>query len=129
MARKLGQFHIDSLMHPTLKASIVLKNFKHIKSAIADTHPELLDVGVDGILMDLGMSSMQVNCDFTKQTDCVSFVLLLTSCKNFIWQVNNPERGFSVLQEGPLDMRMDPQVSRTNLHASESLGVFATSFF
>ncbi|KAL1208985.1 hypothetical protein V5N11_034476 [Cardamine amara subsp. amara] len=86
VARKLAHFHIDSLMHPTLKASIVLKNFKYIKSAIADTHPELLDVGVDGILMDLGMSSMQVN---------------------------NPERGFSVLQEGPLDMRMDPQGSLT----------------
>lgn len=86
VARKLAHFHIDSLMHPTLKASIVLKNFKYIKSAVADTHPELLDVGVDGILMDLGMSSMQVN---------------------------NPERGFSVLQHGPLDMRMDPQASLT----------------
>ncbi|KAG7601867.1 putative 16S rRNA (cytosine(1402)-N(4))-methyltransferase [Arabidopsis thaliana] len=86
VARKLGHFHIDSLMHPTLKASIVLKNFKYIKSVIADTQPELLDVGVDGILMDLGMSSMQVN---------------------------NPERGFSVLQEGPLDMRMDPQATLT----------------
>ncbi|CAN8256682.1 unnamed protein product [Cochlearia groenlandica] len=86
VARKLAHFHIDSLMHPTLKASIVLKNFKYIKSAIADTYPELLDVGVDGILMDLGMSSMQVN---------------------------NPERGFSVLQQGPLDMRMDPQASLT----------------
>ncbi|KAJ4883062.1 mraW methylase family protein [Raphanus sativus] len=86
VARKLAHFHIDSLMHPTLKASVVLKNFKYIKSAVADTHPELLDVGVDGILMDLGMSSMQVN---------------------------NPERGFSVLQQGPLDMRMDPQASLT----------------
>ncbi|ESQ41039.1 hypothetical protein EUTSA_v10013596mg [Eutrema salsugineum] len=86
VARKLAHFHIDSLMHPTLKASIVLKNFKYIKSAISDTHPELLDVGVDGILMDLGMSSMQVN---------------------------NPERGFSVLQQGPLDMRMDPQATLT----------------
>ncbi|EOA20685.1 hypothetical protein CARUB_v10000997mg [Capsella rubella] len=86
VARKLGHFHIDSLMHPTLKASIVLKNFKYIKSVIADTQPELLGEGVDGILMDLGMSSMQVN---------------------------NPERGFSVLQEGPLDMRMDPQGSLT----------------
>ncbi|KAK4389075.1 Ribosomal RNA small subunit methyltransferase H [Sesamum angolense] len=40
--------------------------------------------GVQGILMDLGMSSMQVN---------------------------NAERGFSVLSDGPLDMRMNPQAS------------------
>jgi len=44
--------------------------------------------GVDGILIDLGMSSMQVN---------------------------RSNRGFSVLQDGPLDMRMDPKVSVTLL--------------
>src|SRR4029078_7200324 len=36
---------------------------------------------VDTLLVDLGMSSMQVD---------------------------NPERGFSYVREGPLDMRMDP---------------------
>lgn len=43
---------------------------------------DLLACGVNGILMDLGMSSMQVN---------------------------DAERGFSVLKNGPLDMRMNPK--------------------
>lgn len=67
-----------------MKAYIVMKNFKYMKSLLADSDEKPLDLGVDGILMDLGMSSMQVN---------------------------NPERGFSVLVDGPLDMRMDPQAS------------------
>lgn len=34
---------------------------------------------------------------------------------NFIvFKVNNSERGFSVLADGPLDMRMDPQVRDEN---------------
>ncbi|XP_038896155.1 ribosomal RNA small subunit methyltransferase H [Benincasa hispida] len=67
-----------------LKAYIVLKNFKYVKSLLADSDEKPLDPGVDGILMDLGMSSMQVD---------------------------DPERGFGVLGDGPLDMRMDPQAS------------------
>ncbi|KAM5566224.1 hypothetical protein ABKV19_019943 [Rosa sericea] len=68
----------------TLKAYTFLENFRYIKSLLTDVDETLLDTGIDGILMDLGMSSMQVN---------------------------DPQRGFSVLANGPLDMRMDPQAS------------------
>ncbi|KAK3026266.1 hypothetical protein RJ639_040478 [Escallonia herrerae] len=65
-----------------LKVHTLLKNFKDIKPALCEVDEKLLVPGVDGILMDLGMSSMQVN---------------------------SAERGFSVLSNGPLDMRMNPQ--------------------
>ena len=52
--------------------------------------PELLDTlkisGVDGILLDLGLSSLQLE---------------------------RKERGFSLKGEGPLDMRMDQRINRT----------------
>nr|GEU76761.1 MraW methylase family protein [Tanacetum cinerariifolium] len=66
----------------TLKTHTFLRNFKNIRSTLSEVDEQLLISGVDGILMDLGMSSMQVN---------------------------NANRGFSVLCDGPLDMRMDPQ--------------------
>lgn len=80
--------HLNSLLHgqahPNLKTHTFVKNFRHIKSVLGQIDENRLRSGVDAILMDLGMSSMQVN---------------------------NPERGFSVLGDGPLDMRMDPQAS------------------
>lgn len=59
------------------------KNFKIIKSNFHDAKEKLLDEGiyeVDGILIDLGVSSHQID---------------------------EGERGFSFLHDGPLDMRMD----------------------
>lgn len=60
-ARIDGILHGDSC-HPTsdMKTYTILKNFKHIKSVLNEVDEKPLYIGVDGILMDLGMSSMQV---------------------------------------------------------------------
>uniref|UniRef100_A0A0E0JVB0 Uncharacterized protein n=1 Tax=Oryza punctata TaxID=4537 RepID=A0A0E0JVB0_ORYPU len=74
----------------TLRAYTHAKNFKYIKHVLGSVDENIAvgTSGVDGILIDLGMSSMQVN---------------------------RSDRGFSVLQDGPLDMRMDPKGSLSNL--------------
>uniref|UniRef100_A0A8R7UTE3 Ribosomal RNA small subunit methyltransferase H n=1 Tax=Triticum urartu TaxID=4572 RepID=A0A8R7UTE3_TRIUA len=98
-ALEIGQRHIEAFLvsratgeggedalQGTLRAYTHVKNFKYIKHVLGGVDESLADgsSGVDGILIDLGMSSMQVN---------------------------RSDRGFSVLNDGPLDMRMDPKVS------------------
>lgn len=64
VAHEMAQARINSVLHSgdsSVKVFTVLRNFKHIKSALIETGEEQLSAaGVDGILMDLGMSSMQV---------------------------------------------------------------------
>lgn len=43
-----------------LKTHTFLRNFKNIRSTLAEVDEKLLISGIDGILMDLGISSMQV---------------------------------------------------------------------
>ncbi|KAK7852443.1 ribosomal rna small subunit methyltransferase h [Quercus suber] len=68
VAYEKARARIDAILngdscHPTsnLKTHTVLKNFRHIKSVLSEVDKKLLDTGVDGILMDLGMSSMQAS--------------------------------------------------------------------
>lgn len=61
-AHEKGRARIEELLKDSegLKAYTHLRNFKYIKSVLGGIDEDLLNEGVDGILMDLGMSSMQV---------------------------------------------------------------------
>ncbi|PNT65832.1 hypothetical protein BRADI_3g03340v3 [Brachypodium distachyon] len=98
-ALEIGQRHVEAFLasratdggdslQGVLRAYTHVKNFKYIKHVLGGVDESLLadSSGVDGILIDLGMSSMQVN---------------------------RSDRGFSVLHDGPLDMRMDPKATLT----------------
>lgn len=72
------QVAVERLKPWESKVDIVAGNFKELPSIL-----DKLNLSkVEGILMDLGVSSMQLD---------------------------QPEKGFSFMQEGPLDMRMDPE--------------------
>lgn len=66
VAYQLAQNRINALLtgdtctSSDLSSHIILKNFRFIKSVLGEVDGKLIDPGVDGILMDLGMSSMQV---------------------------------------------------------------------
>eukprot|EP00192_Tetraselmis_astigmatica_P012580 CAMPEP_0117658398 /NCGR_PEP_ID=MMETSP0804-20121206/5843_1 /TAXON_ID=1074897 /ORGANISM="Tetraselmis astigmatica, Strain CCMP880" /LENGTH=394 /DNA_ID=CAMNT_0005464917 /DNA_START=286 /DNA_END=1470 /DNA_ORIENTATION=- len=70
----------------TTDLRLVRSNFSEMQAVVEGLGGEPAARGIDGILLDLGMSSMQVD---------------------------TAERGFSFLNNGPLDMRMDPDGSVT----------------
>jgi 16S rRNA (cytosine1402-N4)-methyltransferase len=74
-----ARLRLDTIGHPY---SLHHGNFAGLASVVAGEGIE----AVDGVLADLGMSSMQVD---------------------------DPERGFSYVRDGPLDMRMDRSRGRT----------------
>jgi 16S rRNA C1402 N4-methylase RsmH len=57
---------------------------RHVGEVLAAMTPPLADCGVDAMLLDFGVSSMQID---------------------------SADRGFSFLADGPVDMRMDPQAA------------------
>lgn len=70
-----------------------------VHGRFADIRAHLADLGIgriDGVLIDIGVSSMQLD---------------------------RPERGFSFSRPGPLDMRMDPSTGETALELLRRLSV------
>uniref|UniRef100_A0A061QRS8 16S rRNA (Cytosine1402-N4)-methyltransferase n=1 Tax=Tetraselmis sp. GSL018 TaxID=582737 RepID=A0A061QRS8_9CHLO len=83
-----------------VETRLVRSNFSGLKQVLRATAADTPFAGVDAMLIDLGMSSMQVD---------------------------TAERGFSFLKDGPLDMRMDPDGALTaeevvNTWSERSLG-------
>jgi len=70
----------------TEAASIVLPEITLIHASFAEAGERIAPATLDGVLADLGMSSLQLG---------------------------NPARGFSFQAEGPLDMRMNPMSGET----------------
>lgn len=75
VAHDIAQPRLDAVLSGDVKAFTVLRNFRDVKSVLREFTD--LNMGVDGILMDLGMSSMQV-CSTTTYL----MYLLISTSKN-----------------------------------------------
>eukprot|EP00242_Pyramimonas_sp_CCMP2087_P006809 CAMPEP_0198219680 /NCGR_PEP_ID=MMETSP1445-20131203/75657_1 /TAXON_ID=36898 /ORGANISM="Pyramimonas sp., Strain CCMP2087" /LENGTH=423 /DNA_ID=CAMNT_0043897189 /DNA_START=151 /DNA_END=1419 /DNA_ORIENTATION=+ len=107
--KKFIGFDVDPLAHqlarPRLEACssegtsihLLRKNFREMTSALQELSPGLEAGGVDAMLIDFGVSSMQLD---------------------------TAERGFSFLADGPVDMRMDPTAS---LRAEQIVNMWSAS--
>ncbi|GAX85076.1 hypothetical protein CEUSTIGMA_g12496.t1 [Chlamydomonas eustigma] len=90
----------SSVNRSCLTTSFVHGNYSEVDKALSSLPSGQLNGQVDGMLMDLGVSSMQLD---------------------------TAERGFSFLREGPIDMRMDPSASMSaeeiiNTYSEAQLG-------
>lgn len=76
VAHEEAKPRLQTWISSTTGLHLVCTNFRNIKKVVQDVDLELEHQGVDGILMDLGMSSMQVALSNLKAFDSFAFVLL-----------------------------------------------------
>jgi 16S rRNA (cytosine1402-N4)-methyltransferase len=84
----------DRLGNEVSRVTLVRGNFNGIKQILANQPQDLLSEGANGILADLGVSSLQLN---------------------------RAERGFSFRSDAPLDMRMDQTTGQTAADLLQSM--------
>ncbi|KAK3258407.1 hypothetical protein CYMTET_32543 [Cymbomonas tetramitiformis] len=81
LAHEIAHERLTSIAPEDTTIMHVRSNFRNLSAALSDISPGLEQGGVNAMLLDLGISSMQVD---------------------------TADRGFSFGADGPIDMRMDP---------------------